>query len=333
MKRISIWIVSVLVALVLAGLATVELRHRSGARAAAEQIASYSPPKLRGLGSTTSLSILPLVDWHTARDDLRGEVGLSYFVETDTHRILFDVGHNAEGSSPSPLEHNMRALGVSLDSIDTVFISHNHLDHVGGMSRQNAKTFSLGLEQRPLPHPDARVFVPIDMTYPGLQPIRSAEPMLLGRGVASTGTVPRQLALGWIDEQSLAVNVEGLGVVLVVGCGHQPIPELLKRYDAVFDEPLHGIIGGLHLPVPEGRLFMLGIDAQRRFASGDGLFSPLTMEEVHAQLELLRSRGLGAIGVGGHDSSDAVIALFAEAFGDAYRHVRVGERITIGAGR
>ena len=148
--------------------------------------------------------------------------------------------------------------------------------------------------------------------------------------LVSTGTVPRQLVLGWIDEQSLAINVSGLGVVLIVGCGHQPIPNLLRRYDQLFAEPLYGIVGGLHLPVPQGRLRMVGLDVQRVLASGDGLFSPLEMVEIEQQLGLLRDRDLGVIGVGGHDSSDEVIALFASEFGEAYRYVRVGEPIVIG---
>ena len=224
----------------------------------------------------------------------------------------------------------MRTLGIELASIDTVFISHNHLDHVGGMQRQQEQSFSIGNEQAPLRHPDARAFVPIAMTYPGLAPISATEPMRIGPGVATTGTIPRQLAIGWIVEQSLAVNVASLGVVLIVGCGHQPIPNLLRRYDQLFDEPLYGIIGGLHLPVPQGRLWMAGLDVQRIFASGDGLFSALTMDEIRDQLALLKARELGVVGVGGHDSSDEVIALFAGEFGDAYRYVRVGEPIVVG---
>jgi metal-dependent hydrolase (beta-lactamase superfamily II) len=168
------------------------------------------------------------------------------------------------------------------------------------------------------------------MTYPGLTPTFANEPMRIGPGIATTGSVPRQLVVGWIDEQSLAVNVAGLGVVLIVGCGHQPIPSLLRRYDQLFDEPLYDIIGGLHLPVPRGRLWMAGLDVQRVFASGDGWFSPLTMAEIEDQLAVLKARELGVIGVGGHDSSDEVIALFAGEFGEAYRYVRVGEPIVVG---
>jgi len=43
----------------------------------------------------------------------------------------------------------------------------------------------------------------------------------------------------------------------------------------------------------------------------------------------MRRLVIGVIGVGGHDSSDEVIALFAEEFGDVYRYVRVGEPIEV----
>ncbi|MBW2162646.1 MAG: hypothetical protein JRH14_22260, partial [Deltaproteobacteria bacterium] len=82
--------------------------------------------------------------------------------------------------------------------------------------------------------------------------------------------------------------------------------------------------------VPEGRLKLLGLNAQRLLASGSGMLSPITMDEVTEEMNELRRRNLGLIGVGGHDSSDEVIAMFEETFGDAYRHVRVGERIVVG---
>jgi hypothetical protein len=75
---------------------------------------------------------------------------------------------------------------------------------------------------------------------------------------------------------------------------------------------------------------MLGLDAQRILASGTGMFSPITMDEVEEQMNELLGRNLGLVGVGGHDSSDEVIAMFNDTFGDAYRHVRVGERIVVG---
>jgi metal-dependent hydrolase (beta-lactamase superfamily II) len=325
-----IWRLLALVAVLLAAVFVfAELRTRSGAREATAQIATYDPPRISDFGATRSLSILPLIDWHSARSDLASEMGVSYLIETDEHRILFDVGQNALQESPSPLERNMKALGIAIDGIDTVFISHNHFDHVGGRANQKNQTFSMGLEQVALP--GVRAFVPIPMSYPGLQPRHSPDPVVIGRGVASTGTIPRQLVFGWIDEQALVVNVAGRGAVLIVGCGHQTISELLKRYDQVFDEPLFGVVGGLHFPVPDGRLKLLGLNAQRVFASGEGMLAPMTMDDVKADLAELQNRGLELVGVGGHDSSDEVITMFAQAFGSAYRHVRVGKRILLGA--
>ncbi len=329
MRRVLIRSVVFSLLVVVGLLLAVELRTRSGVREATALFAASTPTPLADFGSTKTLSILPLIDWHTAGPELRGEMGVSYLIETDHHRILFDVGQNTDQESPSPLELNMQALGVELDSIDTVFISHNHFDHVGGHQRQRDETFSIGVEQVPLP--GVRAFVPIPMSYPGLSPVHVPEPMSLGQGIASTGTIGRQLVFGWIDEQALVVNVEGRGGVLIVGCGHQPVPRLLERYEQAFSEPLFGVVGGLHFPVPEGRLKLLGMNVQRRVASGDGMFSPITMAEVEEQMAALRERKLGVVGVGGHDSSDEVIAMFAEAFGDAYHHIRVGERIRLTA--
>ena len=329
MRRVFGWFFGILIVALVALVAFVELRTRGGSEKADAEFASYAPPQIADFGETRALKILPLIDWHTARPELRGEMGVSYLIETDEHRILFDVGRNTEQESPSPLELNMKSLDVGLDSIDTVFISHNHFDHVGGMANQKGQTFSVGLEQVPLP--DVRAFVPIPMTYPGLSPIHAAEPTRIGPGLASTGTIPRQLVFGWIDEQALVVQVAGRGGILIVGCGHQTIPKLLQRYDQVFSEPLYGIVGGLHYPVPEGRLNALGLNVQRRLASGDGMFAPLTMDDIESDMNALRARNLGLIGVGGHDSSDDVIAMFADAFGDAYRHVRVGDPIVVEA--
>ena len=324
----------VLLVALFAGVIAIEVRQSHGNRKAAELLADFEVVPIDDLGSTKTLRILPLVDYHTSDPGLRTEVGVSYLVDTDDRRILFDVGQNAGFESPSPLEHNMRALGVDLATVDIVFISHNHFDHVGGTKWERLNTFSLGTEQLPFPNPRTRAIVPSLMKYPGLEPELALGPVRLGDGVgstglASTGAIPRQLVIGWIEEHSLVINVEGLGGVLIVGCGHQPVPTLVERYDAAFSEPLYGIVGGLHFPVPSGRITIGPINGQRRFASGEGLLQPLTMADVRDHLEVLKSRNLGVIAVGGHDTSDEVIEIIREEFGQAHRYVRVGEEIVV----
>ncbi len=53
--------------------------------------------------------------------------GLSFYIETEGHRILMDLGPGRE-----TLE-NAAALGIDLRTVDTVVLSHGHYDHSGGI--------------------------------------------------------------------------------------------------------------------------------------------------------------------------------------------------------
>lgn len=237
--------------------------------------------------------------------------------------MLFDVGFNRAGESPSPLEHNLAALGVGIDEIDAIFLSHAHRDHVGGTDFERTRTFSLGLEQRPLP-PAMRVLTPVAMRYPGKPLDTAAGPAPWLDGLATTGPIPRQLVLGRIDEQALLINVAGRGLVAIVGCGHQSLPKLLAHIENSFTKPLIGIVGDLHYPVPEGRLFVAGIDAQRRLASGTGLWQPMTLMQATDEIDMLESK-LDFLGLGSHDTSDAVHDHAEAVWGDRFYRVVAGE--------
>lgn len=273
------------------------------------------------LGSTRTLEILPLVEWAVARPDLVGEAGVSYLVRTDRSTILFDVGGNLKGTDPSPLEANMQRLGVRLDEIDTIFISHLHMDHVGGLSFSSRGTFSLGLRQADLGA--KRVVVPVPMSYPGLEPVVARRPTVLAPGVVTLGPITGRIAMGPVDEQALAIRVQDQGVVLVVGCGHQGLANLLARTAQLFDEPLFGVIGGLHYPVPSGRIVTGGRDLQRWATYGDG--PGPSAEDVQREIDMLAARRPQWVALSPHDSSDEMIAAFRRSFGERYHDLRVGE--------
>ncbi len=326
--KIGIGLVGFVVIAVVGGAGAAVVFHWRGTAAAERAWQEYDPPRIEELGETRSLDILPLSTWYTAGDHLRGEAGLSYLVRTDSMTLLFDLGLNAGETDPSPLLHNMQALGVSLDEIDAIVISHDHVDHVGGLRWLRAGTFSLGNEQVDLGGKE--VYVPVPLTYPGLEPVPTPDPTVLGPGIATTGTIPRRLFIGAVDEQALVVNVAGHGLVLIVGCGHQTVPKLVERTEAVFSRPIYGIVGGLHYPLPEGRGRLLGIDVQRRLASGKGPWSPVSEEDVQRAITILEARSPGVVSLDPHDSGDEAIDMFRRAFGPAYRTVEVGTWIQIG---
>jgi len=282
--------------------------------------------KLRAMGSTRRLEVLPLIDWRTDDEGLKVETGVSYLVRTDGNTILFDTGLNEGDEDPSPLLCNMERLGVALNEVDTIFLSHNHLDHVGGGRWAKEKTFSVTGRQVPLG--DMKVFAPTEMTYPGLEPVYARDPVVIGEGVATTGTMANGIYLmGFIEEHSLAVNVEGKGIVLIVGCGHPTVPRLLERTEALFDEPIYGLMGGLHYPVMGGPMEVYGYAIHKYMGTGKPPWEHVTVEEVSANIELLK--GLGLVALSPHDSSDLSMEAFRDAFPDAYRDLRVGEPIIV----
>lgn len=322
MRRVAVVLASLACA-TSAGLAATPVdRAAAGVPAAAAAAAAGA---LSGVGSTQRLEILPLVDWATTGAPLRGEAGVSYLVRTDRSTILFDVGGNLDGRSPSPLVANMKTLGVRLDTIDTIVISHLHMDHVGGLANARSATFSL--DRGPLDLAGKRVVVPTAMSYPGVKPERVSGPQVLAPGVASTGTINGRVFLGSVDEQALAVRVEGKGIVLIVGCGHQGIPALLERATAMFGEPPYGLIGGLHFPIPSGRLHQYGIDLQRWATWGPG--SGPGLEGVQRDIARLQAAGLQWVAVSPHDSSDEVIEMFRKAFGSRFHDLRVGQVLAV----
>ncbi|MEA3487209.1 MAG: MBL fold metallo-hydrolase, partial [Thermodesulfobacteriota bacterium] len=278
--------------------------------------------------TTKSLEILPLIDWYTSRKDLKGEAGVSYLIRTDGNSILFDVGYNMEQSDPSPLLHNMKQLGITIDDFEAIVISHNHLDHVGGMKRQRQRSFSLTSNQIDLGK--KLVYTPIPMTYPGLDPIYTEKPTVIAKGVATIGTIPNQdFFLGWIAEQALAVNVKEKGIVLIVGCGHQTLPKIVKRAEALFEEPIYGIVGGLHYPVTDSRVKVVGIRMQKYLGTCRLPWRSITMDLVQENIDFLKKQNPKVVGLSAHDSCDASIAAFRDAFPTAYNEVKVGKGIVV----
>lgn len=73
------------------------------------------------------MKIINLVENELGSSGCEAAHGLSFYVETENHKMLFDT-------SPSDLVLlNARKLGVDLTAVDTVILSHGHYDHSGGI--------------------------------------------------------------------------------------------------------------------------------------------------------------------------------------------------------
>jgi 7,8-dihydropterin-6-yl-methyl-4-(beta-D-ribofuranosyl)aminobenzene 5'-phosphate synthase len=295
----------------------------------AEQAASdheaARPAAIRGLGTAKTLSILPLVEFYPSAPRLAGEPGVSYLITVDGKKILFDVGRNVQEEHPSPLLRNMEALGFSPDDIDAIFISHCHLDHVGGIGEMRRRTFSLSSQSVDLTGKTA--YLPAAMTHPSADVAVVTGPRKLAEGVASTGPITRAIWLmGPIAEQALLVDVEGKGVVMIVGCGHPLLSRLVTRAQAVTGRPLYGVVGGLHFPVTGSRV---GKGGQNILGNGKLPWQRIRRSEARGAAALLAGLDVKLVALSGHDSCDWSLEAFQQTLGQRCRTLRVGEEIVV----
>ncbi len=161
--------------------------------------------------------------------------GFSALIELNDTTILFDTG-----AKEDILKFNMQKADISPSNIDTVFISHNHWDHTGGLNyiiREN---------------PEVELFMPEEdcYTYESSLPEKTicvpiTAPTYITERVISTGVLPTGLKSPTY-EQSLIVS-SNLGFILITGCSHPGIVEIAKRASFVCGENLFLILGGFHL--------------------------------------------------------------------------------------
>jgi 7,8-dihydropterin-6-yl-methyl-4-(beta-D-ribofuranosyl)aminobenzene 5'-phosphate synthase len=157
-----------------------------------------------------------------------------------------------------------------------------------------------------------------------------SDPTELKPGIFSIGTIPRYLFLmGRTLENALAVHVKGKGIVLIVGCGHQTIERIIDRAKALFDEPIHGIIGGLHYPVNGGRIMLGPVNIQRIVGSDTPPWQGIREADVENAIAAIQKVSPGIVALSPHDTSDWAIDRFRQAFGAAYAVVKVGQPIEI----
>lgn len=75
------------------------------------------------------MKITSLAENTALNNSVKAEHGLSLYIETNSHKILFDMGQT------DLFEKNSEALGIDLSEVDIAVISHGHYDHGGGLER------------------------------------------------------------------------------------------------------------------------------------------------------------------------------------------------------
>jgi 7,8-dihydropterin-6-yl-methyl-4-(beta-D-ribofuranosyl)aminobenzene 5'-phosphate synthase len=273
------------------------------------------------MGDDTIMKLTVLVDNNTIIDQYYfAEPAVSYWMEVDNKKILFDVGYS------DIFIKNAEMLGVDFKKTDYLVLSHGHCDHTGGIEPFidyiGEKTKDIRLVAHPL------VFN--RKTYEGFGNIGtrkrhkeikthfdltlSKKPLWLTENLCFLGEIPRKNdfeakePVGMVFENgkkkpdvvvddSALVYTAKKGIVVITGCSHAGIVNIIDYAKEVCgSEKIADIIGGFHLLNAEKVVLEKTIDYFKSCERMD--LHPCHCTDLQAKIELGKHFPLQEVGSG-----------------------------------
>lgn len=245
-------------------------------------------PVWSGTGSPeTAVSVTIIYDNYQEDSSLESDWGFACLVEYQDHQLLFDAGGN-----PDIYKKNVKLLEIDPEEISGLFISHKHGDHTAGIPWITEI------------NPSIKCYLPASY----MEELKSIDKLPRN----STGLSKPEHLYGpfystgdnftAFKEQGLVIKTED-GGVLITGCGHPGVIEMVSAAREELGIKVHTVIGGLHLlQTPD--------------------------ETVKKIAEKLQQMGIKQI-CPTHCTGDKAIALFKESFRDGYISGGTGKEIFI----
>ena len=217
-----------------------------------------------------SAKVTVVVDNTVYKQGLLAEHGLSILIECDGERVLFDTGQGMA------LPSNLCQLNLDPKTFDKLVLSHNHYDHTGGVAYILDKAPS---DLELYAHPDfmnpcfskrcgnVRSIGLGDITREKLNSHKgkthwSLKPTQVSETMWVTGGIPRIVDTPTTDkfytdincskpniindDQSLFINTDN-GTVVILGCAHSGVIEILEYIKTLTNSNLYAVVGGMHL--------------------------------------------------------------------------------------
>jgi 7,8-dihydropterin-6-yl-methyl-4-(beta-D-ribofuranosyl)aminobenzene 5'-phosphate synthase len=219
--------------------------------------------------------------WAEAHSQLPfAEHGFSMFIRAFREKkqvsILFDTGVSEGG-----VGENAKRMGLNLQEVQYVILSHGHYDHFGGLVSAlktiNKTHLPLIVHEdmfRKRGNTDADGTIRAYPEFPAKEQLTSThlisttKPYLIGDGaILVTGEIPRETSFEkgfsrhmflenavWqpdpliLDDRALIFNVKGKGLVVISGCAHAGIINTINYAQKITGvSTVYAVIGGFHL--------------------------------------------------------------------------------------
>ncbi|MCT4618760.1 MAG: MBL fold metallo-hydrolase [Marinisporobacter sp.] len=252
--------------------------------------------------------------------ELYNEHGLSFFIETPDGNILFDTGKTGA------FIENAKALGINLKKIDFLMLSHAHYDHCGGVKKflnefdvrpafYVSEIFFANSEKYRCLDENKYKYIGIDFDenfikekklnihYVNEDMIKLNEKVYVFTNFEKTHDFEKlnpnmkfrkgekYLLDHFDDEISLAVDTEK-GLIVILGCSHPGVLNIIDTISKRTGKPIYGIIGGTHL-----------IEADE--------------ERINKTIEKIKEKNIKMIGVS-HCTGEKAIQSFKEKCDDFF---------------
>lgn len=231
-----------------------------------------------------------LYDNYVFTEGLQSDWGFSCLLEGTEKTILFDTG--AKGDL---FLENIEKMKVNPKDVELIVISHNHLDHTGGLIAFLGK------------NSDVTVYLPPSIPDSFVQQVKATgakvlipnAPLEICKGVHLTGPMGEE-----IIEQSMIVDMAE-GSVVITGCSHPGIVDIVRKSKTILLKDIHLVFGGFHL--------------MRK--------SEAEIEQIIGEFRKLGVKKAGPT----HCTGDQMIQAFKNAYGDGFLQMGVGRTLEIGA--
>lgn len=239
-------------------------------------------------GIDKPVTVKVIYDNYVKVNGLKSDWGYAILIGGLDKTILFDTG-----AKPEIFESNFKQMGLDAGKIDYLILSHEHGDHTEGIPAFIKMKSGIPVI---IPYSFSARFKKKMSAY-GLEPVLVRESAKICENLFSSGEFDFQIA-----EHALVLNTKK-GLVVMTGCSHPGIAEMLKEIKSNFNKNIYMVFGGFHL---------------------------LEKSDKEMNTIISEMKALGVVRCGAtHCTGEPQIKMIKEAFGENYFDMGAGNTFVI----